>query len=65
MDPPWDSDICFANHWNVDKEMEPIENDTMLNGPALYERFAEIEAFRHSFVDTFNSILNRRGPQRP
>ena len=51
---------------NVDKEMEPIENDTMLNGPAfLSERFAEIEAFRHSFVDTTNSILNRRGPQRP
>lgn len=55
----WDSDICFGNHWKVEEKMEPVENDTMLNGPAfLSERFAEIEPLRHAFIETYQGHLD-------
>ena len=54
----WDSDICFANHWKVGEKMEPIENDTMLNGPAyLSEQFANIETLRHTFIEMYQGYL--------
>jgi len=54
----WDSDICFANHWQINKASYPFDYEHMLNGPTLIGKyFSQVPAMRAWFVARFLTLL--------
>lgn len=56
---PWDSDISFANHWKQGVKSDPVDNATMISGPAYFsQQFATMKGVRRLFADEFLTHLS-------
>jgi hypothetical protein len=56
---PWDSDMSFSNHWNLDVPLHPIEADPLLDGNTYFSRrLVRIEALRREYVARFEELLD-------
>lgn len=56
---PWDSDVCFANHWNPDKPTFPIEEKHLLVGKNHFtKRLVHVDALRARYIARFEELLD-------
>jgi hypothetical protein len=55
---PWDSDICFSNHWDMSQSTYAVDLAHLLDGGNYFSRrLVRIDEIRHAYVDRFKQKL--------